>query len=226
MASPCFGADNCACISVHDSSNLRNALGFSGALQSSSALLPLLLGPALWDPVFGALPRGGARCASGTPALAAVRQPGCGAAPQGSPGGAPGDGDARSRAGVRWGAPATAHALPRAAQPGSSLDMQRPTGPQAATCESRIKHHVLGPCSAPRWKCTGGAQPWRLTMPSLWMGSRTPPRCKTAARTVRICALLFVFIFLYFPSFSCRPSWAETWPPSPFPATMPKKHQT
>ena len=48
----------------------------SVALESPyAALFPLLPGPALWDPVLGALPRGGARCASGGPALAAALTP-------------------------------------------------------------------------------------------------------------------------------------------------------
>ena len=60
---------------MHDSSNLKNPLVVFAAPLSSSPLFPLLRGPALWDPVLGALPRGGAHCAAGGPALAATFTP-------------------------------------------------------------------------------------------------------------------------------------------------------
>ena len=75
LAFPCFGADSCASITVHDSSNLKNPLVVFAAPLSSFPLFPLLRGPALWDPFLGALPRGGAHCAAGGPAFAAAFTP-------------------------------------------------------------------------------------------------------------------------------------------------------
>ena len=165
----------------------------SVALQSFYAVFPLLPGPALWDPVVGALPRGRARCAM----PAGVRR---GAAPQGPPRGAAGDGDARSRAGLRWGPPATAHALPRRAQPASSLDMQRPAGPRAPTCAARIKRQVTGSCSAPLSKGTGARShgSWRCQVCG-WI--REHPR-DAGLRRAR-CASARFFVFLIF-SLVCR----------------------
>ena len=47
--------------------------------------------------------------------------------------------------------------------------------------------------SAVVWKGRGARSHGALTMPSLWLGSRVPPKCRTAARTVHICVFLLVF---------------------------------
>ena len=152
LAFPCFGADSCACISVHDRSNLRNALGL--LLLCSLSMLCFLCYPAAPSSALCHVVVPDARLAAPL-WQRRLRQPGCGAAPQGPPRGAPGDGDARSRAGVRCGLPATAHALPRVAPPASSLDTQRPAGPRVPTCAPRIKRQVTGSRSAPLSKGTG-----------------------------------------------------------------------
>ena len=110
-------AAHATCISVHDGSNLRDALGLR-LLWSLPMLRCFLCYPARPCGIRSSVPchvvapdaRLRSRFGSGAHASRS-------AAPQGPPRGAPADGDARSKAGVRWGPPAIAHALPRAAQP-------------------------------------------------------------------------------------------------------------
>ena len=176
----------------------------SVALESFYALFPLLPVPALWVP--SSVP---CQVVAPNAPLAVplwqrrLSQPGCGAAPQGPPRGAPGDGDARSRAGVRWGRPAIAHALPRAAQPVSSLDTQRPAGPRVPTCAARIKRQATGRHGA-RW-C--GRAPGRAAMElddaKFVVGFQSAPKvqdCGAHGAHLRVFCFSFSFLSHHFPA--------------------------
>ena len=175
----------------------------SVALQSFYALFLLLPGPALWDPVVGALPRGRARCASGGPALAAALTP------AGVRRGASG---ASSWCARRWGRAVqgwrplwAAGDGPRAAQGGTARFLfrhaaaRRTSGSNVCSTYQASSHGVMQRAAVEGHR---GAQPWSLTIPSLRLDSRASARCRTAARTVRICAFLCGFIRShYFPAF-------------------------
>ena len=136
-------------------------------LLCSLVMLPC---PAFWAPAHGASPRDGARCASGGPVAAAVPTPAVarrGVAPQG----------------------------PRAAQPASSLDTQRPPGPGPRSCAA--PPGLVGPTStrtpaAPaaaacrprrRWRLARGGCPRRPRV--ALSAARWHPRCHRLLSAMR-----------------------------------------
>ena len=163
----------------------------------SSATRPGLVGP-----VLGALTGGGAQCPSGGPALAAAVEPA--GVRRGASGASSWCARRRGRAVQGGRALGAAGDCPRAAQGGAARFLfrhaaaRRTSGSNVCSTYQASSHGVMQRAAVEGHR---GAQPWSLTIPSLRLDSSASARCRTAARTVRICAFLCGFIFShYFPA--------------------------